>query len=90
MKSKLKPSAKIHRRYILLDAKNKNEIESTILEYIGILGWSKASPIFVDSEKHYILAVKRESLIEVRAAFEVSNKEIKILKVSGTLAGLEK
>jgi RNase P/RNase MRP subunit POP5 len=91
MKLKSKPSAKLNRRYLLIEADNKEEIESTILEYIGLLGWAKASPTFVKNPSgKLILAVDVKELTNIRAAFEASNKKIKILNVSGTLKGLEK
>jgi len=82
---KLKPSAKIHRRYLLIEG-SKPDIEKAILEYIGILGYAEASPLFV---KPNVLAVERSALIKVRAAFEASPYSIKVKKVSGTLKGLE-
>ena len=90
MKLKQKPSARINRRYLLLEAPSKNEIEKTILDYIGILGWANAAPQFVETGKNFILAIERKSLNNVRAAFELSPAKIKILKVSGTLKGLTK
>ena len=90
MKLKIKPSAKIKRRYLLLKADSKNEIESAILESIGTLGWANASPVFVSSFKQsgIILSIDRKALQNVRAAFELSKNNVKILKVSGTLKGL--
>jgi RNase P/RNase MRP subunit POP5 len=95
MKLKIKPSAKTKRRYLLLEAKSKQEIEKTILEYIGILGYAKAAPLFVKSYKEktknkIILSVERSEITNIRAAFEVSQAKIKVLKVSGTLKGLQK
>ncbi len=89
MKLKLKSSARPNRRYILLSGASKEDIEKIILEYIGILGWAKASPIFIKS-KSIILSINREEINNIRAAIEMSNQNIKILKVSGTLKGLEK
>lgn len=89
MKMKQKPSAKIKRRYILLSASSKHEIEKAILDYIGIIGWAKAAPFFVENKDNkIILAVERSSLNNVRAALEISPYKIKILKVSGTLKGI--
>jgi RNase P/RNase MRP subunit POP5 len=88
MKLKIKPSAKIKRHYLLLDAKSKKEVESVILDYIGILGWAKASPRWILKGNKLILAVERKAVTNVRAAFELSQKNIKVLKVSGTLKGL--
>ena len=93
MKLKLNSSLRKKHRYILIDAKNKEQIEKVILDYIGILGWAKAAPIFVklfkSETKNFILAVDRKELANVRASFEVSNENIKILRVSGTLKGLK-
>lgn len=91
MKLKLKPSARLNRRYLLLKAKNKEVVEKAILEYIGVLGWARAAPVFVKAESdEFILAVERKSLQEIRAAFEMSQEIIKVAKVSGTLAGLKR
>jgi len=92
MKLKIKASAKIKRRYLLLQALSREEVEKTILDYIGILGWAKAEPVWVDLKvdaRALVLSVSREALMNVRAAFEASSAEIKVLRVSGTLAGLK-
>ena len=92
MKLKIKPSARTKKRYLLIDGK-KDEIEKAILDYIGILGWVRASPIFVrlkDENKGIILAVNREEINNIRAAFEILPYKIKVLRVSGTLKGLKK
>jgi RNase P/RNase MRP subunit POP5 len=93
MKSlKIKPSAKIHRRYLLISG-SKKDIENVILDYIGILGWAKAAPTFVmrhDFSGKQVLAIERKSLNDVRASFELTDKKVEILKVSGTLKGLGK
>ena len=90
MKLKLKPSARTKRHYILWEAKSKKEVEQAILDYIGILGWAKASPIFVNAKasNRIILSIDRKEITNVRAAFELSNSDIKVLRVSGTLKGL--
>ncbi|MBI5804314.1 hypothetical protein HY450_03655 [Candidatus Pacearchaeota archaeon] len=89
MKLKTKPSARIKRRYLLIEAENRKQVEDVILDYIGILGWAKAAPMFVKTNsKKIVLAIERKSLTDVRASFELSNKKIKVLRVSGTLKGL--
>ena len=88
MKLKLKPSARINRHYILLEASSKKQVEQVILDYIGILGWAKAAPIFIEDKEKIILSVDRKEIGNVRAAFELSNSNIKVLKVSGTLKSL--
>lgn len=91
MKLKLDKSAKIHRRYLLIEAKGREIIESSLIDYLGILGYAKASPIFIEEKKlpeKLILAVNRKELANVRAAFEISQEKIKVIKVSGTIKGL--
>lgn len=91
MTLKSKPSDKIRRRYLLLVAESKDEVERAILDYIGILGWAKAMPFFVKQQGNkLILAVERKALNEVRAAFELYPGNIRILRVSGTMKGLKK
>ncbi len=106
MRLKIKPSAKINRRYLLLNG-DKKDIEKTILDYIGVLGWARAKVVFVRDlkgafEGHVILSVDRSELGNVRAAFELGGRgselgiggsgvgKIKVLGVSGTLKGLSK
>ncbi len=86
----LKANMRANRRYLLIQGV-RNSIEKSILEFIGILGWADASPVFV-SEKNgqVVLCVNREGLTKVRAALTLSKEELKILRVSGTLKGLEK
>jgi RNase P/RNase MRP subunit POP5 len=91
MNLKLKPSARINRRYLLLRVKNKEVVEKAILDYVGSLGWGKAAPFFVEQNgDEIVLAIERKSLNDVRASFELSLEKIKILRVSGTLKGLSK
>ena len=87
MRVKQKPSEKIQRRYILLSG-DKKKVEGVLLDVLGVLGWSRAAPLFVGSKGKTVLAVRRESLGDVRAGLELSDSNIKISKVSGTLKGL--
>jgi RNase P/RNase MRP subunit POP5 len=92
---KLRPSQRANRRYICIESQSKQEIEQEILKGIGTLGWAKADPVFVDSNgiskpsNCIILAVNRESLDNIRAAFALSAKPLKIKKVSGTLKAMK-
>ena len=54
---------------MLLDAK-KNEVEKAILDFVGVLGWAKATPVFVESKKHnkLLLSISRKELTNIRAA----------------------
>lgn len=89
---KINASEKIKRRYLLIEAGSRKEVESAILEYIGILGWARASPVFVEiknGKKGIVLSVDRAEVESVRAAFEASKSKIKVIRVSGTIKGLE-
>ncbi|NCO11807.1 hypothetical protein GW924_04400 [Candidatus Pacearchaeota archaeon] len=86
---KLKPSAKMKRRYLLIRG-GKKDIENAILDYIGILGWANSSPYFVGQKgKEWILAVNRKELDRVKASFAVYPEKIEVIKVSGTLRGIK-
>ena len=86
MKLKVKPSFRTKRRYILFEGR-KESVEKAIKDGLGILGWAKASPIFI---KNNILSISREQVENARAAFELSSENIKIKRVSGTLKGVAK
>jgi RNase P/RNase MRP subunit POP5 len=91
---KLKSSARESKRYILLKG-NKSEVEKAILDFIGILGYSKAAPYWVIDRKkigngNLILSVNRKEIDKIKASFAISADKIEVLKVSGTLKGLGK
>lgn len=88
---KLKPSHKEKKRYLLLEGEvSEKNIDEAIIEYIGILGYAKASPKVITKTKgKVILAINRKELDKIRAAFLLSEKKIKILKVSGSLKKLK-
>jgi len=89
MRVKQKPSEKIHRRYLLISESSRGAIEKAILEFIGVLGWARSAPLWVNTKsKDLVLAIRRESLNSVRAAFEAAGFSGKVKKVSGTLKGL--
>jgi len=86
----LPPTMRENKRYLLIKCKNPRQVvEKTILEFIGVLGYAESGIKFIeaDSEKA-IIAINREALNKVRAAFAVSTEKISIVKVSGTLKGL--
>lgn len=92
MKTKLNSTLRTKKRYIFFSSDDRGAIEKIILDGIGVLGWAKAKPVFVEEFKKdsrgLILAVDRKYLNDVRAAFAIADTEIKILRVSGTLKGL--
>jgi RNase P/RNase MRP subunit POP5 len=82
----LKPSLREKKRYLFLEGKfSKKEIEDVIKNYIGILGYSKACPIWIEKN---ILAVNRKELEKIRASL-IFLKGVKIKRVSGTLKKLK-
>jgi RNase P/RNase MRP subunit POP5 len=82
------PSHREKKRYLLLKGKNlKKNVYASIKEFVGILGLSETSPRWI---KQDVLMINRDSLDKVRASFAVWPEEIKVLKVSGSLKGLQK
>ncbi len=82
----LKPSMKDNKRYLLLKGSfNKEDVEKAILKYIGVLGFAKAAPVWVNNN---VLAVNRKEVDKVRASFAISDKKIEVARVSGTISGL--
>ena len=81
-----------NKRYLLVRGKNlKGNIEKTILDFIGILGYAEAGLKFIKSDNDWaVIAINREALNKVRAAFAASPEKILIERVSGTLKGLKK
>lgn len=92
MKTKSSPTERIDRRYLLIKAESKKEIEEVLSHYLGALGMSRASATFPEiagmKQGEIVLAIKRKELDNVRAAFEVSSKTLEIKRVSGTIKGL--
>ena len=67
----------------------KKNVPVSIKEFIGILGFSKASPMFIESKDNSaILSVNSSSLDGVKASFAIFKEKIEILSVSGTLKKL--
>jgi RNase P/RNase MRP subunit POP5 len=82
------PSHREKKRYLLLKGKNlKKNVYASIKEFVGVLGLSETSPRWI---KQDVLMINRDSLDKVRASFAVWPEEIKVLKVSGSLKGLQK
>lgn len=88
------PSHKENKRYLLVWGKElKENIEKAILEFSGTLGMSKCGLSFISSDSNKnsaIICVNREGLDLVRASLVVFPEKIEVLKVSGTLKGLNK
>ncbi len=79
----LKPSLRENKRYLLLEGNiSKEDVEKAILDYIGILGYSKSGVMWVGN----VLAVNRQEIDKVKAGLLLAG--IKVKRVSGTLKGL--
>lgn len=91
MKS-LKPSMRENKRYLLVEGTElRKNIDKTILDFIGVLGFSKVGLEWIkDSKNSAIICINREMINSVRAALCVSPKKMEVKRVSGTLKGLRK
>ena len=88
----LKPSHREKKRYLLIKGKDASSkiIEEVILEFIGVLGYAETCPQIIKSaEGRVILAVNRNSIDKIRASFLMSEKDLEIIRVSGTLKKLK-
>ena len=86
---KLDASHRLNRRYILVSG-GKSAIENALLEYLGILGWSRAAPTFEVRGKEVIIAVNRKEVDHAIAGLAIASDDLNVLAVSGTLKGLSK
>ena len=89
-KLRLKPSARDKRRYFLVKSTNA-KVKSAILEYVGVLGFTKSAYMKIETKDFPSWLVGSclvKSLNDVRAALALAG--IKIERVSGTLKGLKR
>ncbi len=86
----LKPTMRENKRYLLVNGRNLREnIEKSILEFVGILGMSKTGLSFIKSgNDESVICINREAINEVRGSFVVFKEKIEVKRVSGTLKGL--
>jgi len=84
MKS-LKPSMREKKRYLLLSGNfTRKEVENAIMKYVGLLGYAKASPQWIEGK---ILAINRSEINNVRGSLALTDS-VSVSKVSGTLKAL--
>jgi len=88
----LKPSMREKKRYLLVRGKNpKKNIEKAILDFIGVLGMSKAGLSWIESKADSaIICVNRGAVDSVRASLCVWPEKMSVERVSGTIKGLRK
>ena len=87
----LKPSHREKKRYLLIKGNDadKKIIEEVVLEFIGVLGWAEASPQIIKEDKNrVIISINRKALDKIRTSFVMSNKDLQIVKVSGSVKHL--
>ena len=91
MKS-LKPSMRENKRYLLIQGKNlRKNIERAILDFVGVLGLSQCGLSFVTCDRNStIICVNRELVDKIRASLCVYPEKMEVLKISGTLKGLNR
>ena len=83
----LKPSMREKKRYLFIEGTySQKEINEAIMKYIGVIGYSKACPIWIEKN---VLSVNREEIEKVKASL-VFLKKLKIKKVSGTIRQVKK
>lgn len=79
-----------NKRYLLITGKElRKNVEKAILDFIGILGYSKVGLEWIkDNKDSAIICINREMINQVRASLCVCPKKMEVRKVSGTLKGL--
>ena len=79
-----------NKRYLLLEGKElKKNLEQAILDFIGTKGYAETGLQVIEIQNASgIIAINREKLEDVKAAFALSLERIIVKKVSGTLKGL--
>lgn len=87
----LNPTSREKKRYLLLEGRNLTEnVDNSILEFVGILGYSKIGLEWIEKkENNSILSINRETLDMVKACFCVWPEKISVKMVSGTLKSLK-
>jgi RNase P/RNase MRP subunit POP5 len=86
----LNPAIREKKRYLFLIGKNLREnVEKSILEFIGILGMAKTGLGWIKSDREYaVISVNREMLEQVKASFALWAEPIEVQRISGTLKAL--
>lgn len=93
-KLKLLPTLREKRHYLIIKPRAKKEtsekelkekIEKVILNFIGIFGYAKAGPLFIELKKNYaIVSITTKYVSLVKAALSLTN-ELECVGVSGTI-----
>ena len=92
-KLKMLPSLKEKRHYLVIKPQKsmnekilKEKIEKIILDFLGIFGYAKAGPLFIETRKDYALvSILTKYVKEVKAALTLSESRLVCVGVSGTI-----
>jgi RNase P/RNase MRP subunit POP5 len=86
----LKPTMRENKRYLLVEGSDlRKNIEKAILDFIGVLGFSKIGIEWIKEDKNSaVISVNREMVDSVRASLCIWPKKMEVKMVSGTLKGL--
>jgi len=87
----LNPAIREKKRYLFLKGNNLREnVEKSILEFIGILGMAKTGLGWIKSDRESaIISVNRKMIDQVKASFALWPEPIEVKRISGTLKGLK-
>ncbi len=86
------PSQREDKRYLKVQGKDlKKNVFNAIKDYVGNLGLAESALNWINLEGDLgVISINRKSLEKVKASFCLSKERIEVLKVSGTLKGLER
>lgn len=92
-KLKLLPTLREKRHYLVIKPKSKQEmsekelhekIDKAILDFIGIFGYAKAGPLFIEVKRNYVIvSITTKYVKSIKAALALSDLEC--VGVSGAI-----
>lgn len=83
-KLKLLPSLKEKRHYLVIKPGGKEKIDKILLDFLGVLGYARAGPQFIESRENYVIvSVVRKYVSDIKGA--ISGTGFNCVGVSGTI-----
>ncbi len=83
---KMLPSLKEKRHYLVIKPGNKEKIDKILLDFLGVFGYARAGPQFIEARKEYvILSIMTKYVKEVKASLAFSKSGLSCVGVSGTI-----
>jgi hypothetical protein len=83
-------TTRLHHQHILFAETNAAQVKEGLLQGLGLLGWARAEPVFSTQHAHVVMSCNPRMINEVKAASVLCSPRLTILRISGTLAGLER